>query len=126
MCGILIQKTNAIIFHIRCSSLSMLFFVFYNMLHKIFFILCFYFFLSYELMFCFVILGTLNLTLFVKYYCNQKSKLKLKMCFAMFHNEHWYKTVAHVFTPQFSLSYTFIPVLCLVRSNLEPVILEKI
>ena len=33
--GILIQKTDAVIFHIKCSSLSMLFFYIpYNMLHK--------------------------------------------------------------------------------------------
>ena len=51
-------------------------------------ILCFYlFFLFYELMFCFfVILGALSLTVYAKYDCIQKSKLKLEMGFAMFQN----------------------------------------
>ena len=39
-------------------------------------------------MFCFlVILGALNLTVLVKYYCIQKSKLKLEMDFDMLHND---------------------------------------
>ena len=81
VCGILVQKTNSIIFQIRCSSLNILFFVsFVTCCIK-----CFEFFLFYELMFFFVILGALNLTVFVKYYCIQKSKLKLGMGFAMFH-----------------------------------------
>ena len=64
-----------------------IFCIIYNMLYKMFPILCFFFILIlfFELMFCFfVILGTLNVTVFVKYYCIQKSKLTLEMGFAMF------------------------------------------
>ena len=46
-------------------------------------------FLLHELMFSFfVILDALSLTVFVRYYCIQKSKLKLEMGFAMFHNDY--------------------------------------
>ena len=39
-------------------------------------------------MFCsFVILDASNLTVFLRYYCIQKSKLKLEMGFAIFHND---------------------------------------
>ena len=45
-------------------------------------------FLIYELMFCsFVILDASNLTVFLRYYCIQKSRLKLEMGFAIYHND---------------------------------------
>ena len=102
-------------------------------------------------MFFFVILGALNLTVFVKYYCIQKSKLKLGMGFAMFHiNLQQWRTavgtyrksvilikkgpvififlrILFAFTYQSSLCYTFLFVFCFIRSNLEPpFILDKI
>ena len=40
-------------------------------------------------MFCLsFILDDLNLTVFVSYYCIQKSKLKLEMGFTKFHNDY--------------------------------------
>ena len=47
-----------------------------------------YFFYFIRLFCFFVILRALNLLVFVKYYCIQKSKLKFEMGFAMFHNDH--------------------------------------
>ena len=66
-----------------------IFCIIYNMLYKMSSILCFNSFLLYELMFCFfVILDALNLTVFLSYYCIQKSKLKLEMGFAIFHKDY--------------------------------------
>ena len=119
--------------------------IIYNMLYKINFVFLIIFTLWINVLF-FVILDALNLTVFVRYYCIQKSKLKLEMGFAMFHNDYWYRTVAHysrdiwkasdfhkkgtiifilfwflfVFTSELSLRFTFVPALSFISSKLEP------
>ena len=92
------KKLMLIIFHIRCSSLNMLFFVvIITCCIKCFQFCVFKCFLLYELMFFFffVILHALNLTVFLKYYCIEKSKLNLEMSLAMFHNDYKYRTLMY-------------------------------
>ena len=85
----LIQKTNPIIFQIRCSSLNMVFFLLFTCYIKCFQFWVVFLLLFYESMFCFsVILGALNLIAFVKYYCIQKSKLKLEKGFVKVHDDY--------------------------------------
>ena len=146
-------KLRVIIFHIWCLSLNMFFFV----LFVTYCIKCFQFcvlnsFLLYELMFYFfVILDPLNLTVFLRHYFIQKSKLNWKwvlLFFMTINIEQWCIAVGtygkSVIFIKRTRSYSFscksylylllslvcvIPLYlyCLISSNLgPPFILDKI